>query len=246
MRVRGKLFHYQTLKDQTFTLSVQCQNIRWFILRGVVEPSNPTQLGFWRCSRISHLQSELTLWSLFVTMPPCHSKFEECVNDHPGSTVCRLGPYYPMLNPSCGDNLKQNESSDKTAMRVPQVQTPSGWTAAPICWRINSWIHGTNYCTRNSEFVPDCTVNLVTCRLGGIGISFKSAIIASWFTLTDYDNAAQSCLAFFRKSNCLSVTITSLTYAKPHPPWSTPQYNKLFIKNEVHCSVSRVRVSVRG
>ena len=153
-----------------------------------------------RCSRISHLQSELTLWSLFVTMPPCHSKFEECVNDHPGSTVCRLGPYYPMLNPSCGDNLKQNESSDKTAMRVPQVQTPSGWTAAPICWRINSWIHGTNYCTRNSEFVPDCTVNLVTCRLGGIGISFKSAIIASRFTLTDYDNAAQSCLAFFRKA----------------------------------------------
>ena len=32
---------------------------------------------------------------------PCHSKFEECVNDNLGLIVCRLGPYSPRLFSAC-------------------------------------------------------------------------------------------------------------------------------------------------
>lgn len=54
---------------------------------------------------------------------PCHSKFEECVTDHPGLIVCRLGPYSPQLNP-VETIWSKMKALVKQQMRVPQVQPP--------------------------------------------------------------------------------------------------------------------------
>ena len=54
---------------------------------------------------------------------PCHSKLEECVTDHPGLIVCRLGPYSPMLNP-VETIWSKMKAVVKQQMRVPQVHPP--------------------------------------------------------------------------------------------------------------------------
>lgn len=54
---------------------------------------------------------------------PCHSRLEECENEFPGFTICRLGPYSPQLNPveSIWSKMK---AEVKQRMRVPPVQPP--------------------------------------------------------------------------------------------------------------------------
>jgi hypothetical protein len=54
---------------------------------------------------------------------PCHSKFEECVIEQPGLTICRLGPYSPMLNP-VETVWSKMKAVVKQRMRVPQVLRP--------------------------------------------------------------------------------------------------------------------------
>ena len=49
----------------------------------------------------------------------CHSKFEECVIEHPGLTICRLMPHSPRLNPveTVWGKMK---AVVKQRMRVPE------------------------------------------------------------------------------------------------------------------------------
>ena len=54
----------------------------------------------------------------------CHSKLEECITQHPGLNLCRLGPYSPMLNPveTIWSKIK---ACVRQNMGVPPVKPPS-------------------------------------------------------------------------------------------------------------------------
>ena len=58
---------------------------------------------------------------------PCHSKFKECVIEHPGLIICRLGPYSPMLNP-VETVWSKMKAVVKQRMRVPEV-TVQEWVS---------------------------------------------------------------------------------------------------------------------
>ena len=55
---------------------------------------------------------------------PCHSKFEEWVNDYPGLIIYRLGPYSSMLNP-VETIWSKMKAVVRQQMRVPQVELPA-------------------------------------------------------------------------------------------------------------------------
>ena len=79
----------------------------------------------WLLEMLEHLPLGITVDSVVVVCDnaPCHSKFEECVLEHPGLTICRLGPYSPMLNPVATIWSKM-KAVVKQRMRVPDVQRP--------------------------------------------------------------------------------------------------------------------------
>ena len=79
----------------------------------------------WVLEMLEHLPPRARVYSVVLVydIAPCHSKFEECVNDYQGLIVCRLGPYSPMLNPveTIWSKIK---AVLKQRMRVPQAQSP--------------------------------------------------------------------------------------------------------------------------
>ena len=79
----------------------------------------------WLLEMLEHLPVGITVDSVVVVSDnaPCHSKFEECVIENPGLTICRLGPYSPMLNP-VETVWSKMKAVVKQRMRVPQVQRP--------------------------------------------------------------------------------------------------------------------------
>ena len=74
---------------------------------------------------LEHLPPRIRVDSvvLVYNIVPCHSKFEECVNDYPGLIVCHLGPYSPLLNP-VETIWSKMKAVLKQRMRVPQAQPP--------------------------------------------------------------------------------------------------------------------------
>ena len=79
----------------------------------------------WLLEMLEHLPLGITVDSVVVVYDnaSCHSKFEECVIEHPGLTICRLGPYSPMLNP-VETVWSEMKAVVKQRMRVPEVQRP--------------------------------------------------------------------------------------------------------------------------
>ena len=77
----------------------------------------------WLLEMLENLPLGITVDSVVVVCDnaPCHSKFEECVIEQPGLTICRLGPYSPMLNP-VETVWSKMKAVVKQRMRVPQVQ----------------------------------------------------------------------------------------------------------------------------
>ena len=79
----------------------------------------------WLLEMLENLPLGIAVDSVVVVCDnaPCHSKFEECVIEQPGLTICRLGPYSPMLNP-VETVWSKMKAVVKQGMRVPQVQRP--------------------------------------------------------------------------------------------------------------------------
>lgn len=79
----------------------------------------------WLLEMLDNLPPGITVDTVVVVCDnaPCHSKFEECLIDKPGLTICRLGPYSPMLNP-VETIWSKMKAEVKQRMRVPQVRPP--------------------------------------------------------------------------------------------------------------------------
>lgn len=123
--VSEQLWRSRPLRHQTFMLSVHCESIRWYTWPGDVERLNPIlqRLGCSKCLKISHLELRWITVVVVCDNAPCHFKFEECMIDEPGLTICRLGPYSPMLNP-VETVCSKMKAEVKQRMHVPEVRPP--------------------------------------------------------------------------------------------------------------------------
>ena len=79
----------------------------------------------WLLEMLEHLPPGIRVDSVVVISDnaPCPNKFEECVIEHPGLTICCLGSYSPMLNP-VEMVWSKMKAVVKQRMHVPQVQRP--------------------------------------------------------------------------------------------------------------------------